>query len=62
MRILLLLAAGLIDWWFTDLKSDSIMLCVIAPLLLSLVLVLSVAEFIKALDISFDADSGEGGD
>ena len=46
----------------TDLKSDSIMLCVIAPLLLSLVLVLSVAEFIKALDISFDADSGEGGD
>lgn len=62
MKILLLLVAGAIAWWFTDLKSESIMLCVIAPLLLSLVMVLSIAEFIRALYISLDAGTGEGGD
>lgn len=62
MKILLLLVAGAIAWWFTDLKSESIMLCVTAPLILLLVMVLSIAEFIRALDISLDAEAGEGND
>jgi hypothetical protein len=62
LKILLLLAAGLIAWWFTDLKSDSILLCVIAPLLLSLVFVLSIAELVRAMGITLDADIDESGD
>jgi len=62
MKMLLLLAAVLISWSFTDLESEETMLCIIAPMFLSIFVVLGIAKFIQEYGVDFgSSDDTDGG-
>lgn len=60
MKILFLLSAIFATWHFTDLDSDSALFCFVAPLFLSVFIVLGVAEFIREFELAFGGEDGPG--
>ncbi len=60
MKILsfILLAFG--AWYFADLESESAWLCIMAPIVFSVALVLVVAELIGEFGFDFGDEDGSG--
>ena len=60
MKILFFIAVIFGAWYLTDLDSESVWLCVIAPLLLFVCVVLSVAEIIREFGFGLGSEDGPG--